>query len=97
MEAFIKSLSQNTAPENIDILLNSLWFDAKGDWHKAHELINDLTGKDAAWLHAYLHRKEGDEGNAAYWYRRAGKAFSHQTLAEEWTDLTNAFLQTASS
>jgi len=53
--------------------LLALWWDVKGDWAKAHEIAQDVRGADGAWLHPYLHRKEGDVGNAAYWYRRAGK------------------------
>jgi hypothetical protein len=54
--------------------LLALWWDAQGDWEKAHEVAQDVAGADGAWVHAYLHRKEGDLGNAAYWYRRAGRA-----------------------
>lgn len=97
IEEFEKSLSQNKPPEGIDVLLKSLWFDAKGDWNKAHDLINDMNGTTAAWVHAYLHRKEGDLGNAGYWYRRAGKEMSTQTLQEEWMIITKALLQKTSS
>lgn len=97
IEEFEKSLSQHKPPEEIDVFLTSLWFDAKGDWHKAHDLINDLNGSTAAWVHAYLHRKEGDLGNASYWYRRAGKEMSTQTFQEEWMIITKALLQISSS
>lgn len=90
--AFKNSLSEKTAPALSPALL-ALWFDGRGDWHSAHEIINDLTGKDLAWLHAYLHRKEGDSGNANHWYREAGKTFPSNTLDEEWELLVKYFLQ----
>jgi hypothetical protein len=55
------------------VYLNALWYDARGEWDKAHELIQDVQDKNASWIHAYLHRKEGDDPNAGYWYSRAGK------------------------
>lgn len=58
--------------------------DKAGNWNKAHELIQDLSGQDAAWIHAYLHRKEGDDWNARYWYERAGKPFYSGSLEAEW-------------
>ncbi len=94
---FKESLTKSSPPAGAHILLVSLWYDAKNDWQKAHELINDLNGTNAAWVHAYLHRKEGDTGNAAYWYRRAGKPTTHKGFEEEWTEITHALLQMASS
>ncbi|RYZ18496.1 MAG: hypothetical protein EOO10_25650, partial [Chitinophagaceae bacterium] len=70
---FSKSLSDDQPPNSESIYLQSLWWDGKGDWEKSHQLIQDLPDKNAAWIHAYLHRKEGDVGNADYWYKRAGK------------------------
>ena len=64
--------------------LLALWWDAKGDWEKAHEVAQDVTGRDGAWVHAYLHRKEGDLGNSAYWYRQAGRAVGSGDLRVEW-------------
>lgn len=64
--------------------LKALYWDKKGDWTTAHELIQDMETAGAAWVHAYLHRKEGDEWNAGYWYKRAGKEFFKGTLDEEW-------------
>lgn len=90
--SFKQSLSADTLPPEHNILLRALWYDAKGDWHTAHDLINDLEDKDAAWVHAYLHRKEGDTANAGYWYRRAGKEPANVSLAEEWEMLTDVFL-----
>lgn len=64
--------------------LLALWWDEKGDWRKAHEIAQDVPGADGAWVHAYLHRKEGDVGNAAYWYRRARKVVAVGDLQGEW-------------
>ena len=87
---FNESLSQTEPPVNLSIPLKALWYDAKGDWHAAHDLINDLEDKTSATVHAYLHRKEGDIGNAGYWYRKAGEPVSTLSLQDEWTELTKA-------
>ena len=89
---FKTSLSSSKPPENISVLLKSLWYDAKGEWHTAHDLIDELEEPDAYWLHAYLHRKEGDLPNANYWYRRAGKMMPDYSLEKERSEITNAFL-----
>ena len=90
--AFRETLASPLPPSNLTIYLTSLWYDALGDWNKAHELINDMEDSTAAWVHAYLHRKEGDLGNAGYWYRKAGKQPSVVSLANEWTEIVNALL-----
>ena len=69
----------------------ALYWDKKEDWQKAHEIVQDLESSEAAWIHAYLHRKEGDEFNAGYWYRRAGKEFCKGTLDQEWESLWRHF------
>lgn len=89
---FLESLEQPVPPASLPALLQSLWWDRKGDWHQAHELA-DIPGAPAAWVHAYLHRKEGDPGNAAYWYRRAGKPVSEASLQREWEQITLALLE----
>ena len=91
-ETFQESLSANTAPAGSNIYLQSLWYDAKGDWDKAHTLIQDLTDKTAAWIHAYLHRREGDVFNANYWYTKAGKRMPGYALEQEWEELVKAML-----
>jgi hypothetical protein len=78
-------------PPQLPVLLESLWHDANGNWHKAHELIQDLETKEAAHIHAYLHRKEGDDGNASYWYHRAGEKKPSVSLMEEWKELARKF------
>ena len=72
--------------------LLALWWDAKGDWEKAHEVAQDVAGADGAWVHAYLHRKEGEVGNAAYWYRRAGRAVATGDLTMEWEGIVGKML-----
>jgi hypothetical protein len=69
-----------------------MWHDAKGDWEAAHRLAQSEETADGAWVHAYLHRVEGDLANAGYWYRRAGRPASEQPLADEWTAIVRALL-----
>jgi hypothetical protein len=75
------------------LLLQSLWQDAHDDWQSAHELAQDVETTDGAWVHAYLHRKEGDQFNAAYWYRRAGKPVCSTSLEAEWSAIVGALLE----
>lgn len=89
---FKDSLTKNVLPET-SVYLEALWYDAKGDWKTAHELIGDLEDKNACWLHAYLHRKEGDLWNADYWYSKSGRKRPAVSLTEEWEQLAIAFLQ----
>lgn len=72
-------------------LLAALWWDARGDWARAHEVAQGIETADGAWVHAYLHRKEGDLANADYWYRRAGRQRPAVTLDAEWEALARAF------
>jgi hypothetical protein len=72
--------------------LAALWHTAKGDWEKAHTLVMDDESKAAAWVHAHLHRVEGDEGNAGYWYRRADKPHAKVSHDEEWKQIADALL-----
>jgi hypothetical protein len=90
-EEFKSSLG-NSTPGNMSVHLQSLWYDGKGDWDKSHTTIQDIEDKNAAWIHAYLHRKEGDIWNADYWYSRAGKKRPSTSLNEEWESLVNFFL-----
>ncbi|MCW3117486.1 MAG: hypothetical protein JWM28_1568 [Chitinophagaceae bacterium] len=91
IEEFKTSLS-NSLPGNISVYLESLWYDGTGNWEKSHSTIQDIEDKNAAWIHAYLHRKEGDIWNADYWYKRAGKKRPAFSLEEEWEELVKAFL-----
>ncbi len=91
-EAFRQSLSSTKPPAELSVQLCSLWYDAKGNWSHAHDLVNDLTDPVSAHIHAYLHRKEGDEWNAGYWYNRAGKKKFTGSLEEEWENLVKTYL-----
>jgi hypothetical protein len=73
--------------------LRALWHDARGDWERAHELAQAAVGRDGAWVHAYLHRKEGDASNAAYWYARARHPVCSGPLAAEWTAIASELLR----
>ena len=90
-EQFKSSLTGNL-PAHISVYLESLWYDGKGDWDKSHTVIQDVEDKNGAWIHAYLHRKEGDTSNADYWYSRAGKKRPAVSLNEEWENLVKEFL-----
>jgi len=87
IEEFRASLSQAEPPRELPAPLAALWWDAKGDWARAHRLVDDLDTPEAMAVHAYLHRKEGVEWNAEYWYRRAGRKFRRPTLEAEWDAL----------
>ena len=89
---FKTSLQAARPPENMSVYLEALWYDAKGDWDKAHHLVDSLEDKQSCWVHAYLHRKEGDNGNAGYWYRKAGKQVPSYPLEKEWEEIATAFL-----
>ena len=83
--ANLKATLANAAPEgDLTPPLVALWWAAKGDWDAAHKIVQDESDKDAAWVHAYLHRVEGDLGNAGYWYRQAGRTVAKDTLQTEW-------------
>jgi len=94
-EEFRKTLSASEPPGKISAHLLSLWYDAKGDWEKSHTIIQEINDTTAAWIHAYLHRKEGDIGNADYWYHRAGRKRPSTTLQEEWEQIIKTLLQSA--
>jgi hypothetical protein len=80
-------------PEKLSPLLQSLWYDAKGDWESAHNIAQDINSDDGSWVHAYLHRKEGDNGNASYWYHRAKRQMPAYTLEKEWEEIAAYFLK----
>ena len=93
IDALISSLSHAQPPQGISKLLQALWHDAKNNWDAAHDIAQDIETADGSWIHAYLHRKEGDSGNAAYWYRRAGKAVPNISLETEWKDIATELLK----
>ena len=92
IEEFESSLKEGQPPEGANDLLAALWYDAKGDWDQAHRLAQAVDDAEGAWVHAYLHRKEGDQGNAGYWYQRAGRSFCEDTLQAEWKNLVTELL-----
>ena len=91
---FNATLEKNAknVPPSVSPALIALWHDAKGDWARAHEVAQEIDDATGSWVHAYLHRKEGDEGNAAYWYRKAGKPVARGPLDAEWTRIVTALL-----
>ena len=89
---FKRTFDGSQPPPGLRQALIAMWHDGKGDWHGAHSVAQDITSSDGSWIHAYLHRKEGDASNAAYWYRRAGKPVARGTLDEEWTEIVTALL-----
>ncbi len=92
LEEFKKSLSLKNPPAELSASLKALWYDANEDWDKAHDQVDSGRSKEEAWVHAYLHRKEGDISNANYWYSRAGKTLSKKSLVEEWSDIVSQLL-----
>jgi hypothetical protein len=86
------SLSAEEPPAGLDSALEALWHAAKGDWDKAHALAQSREDANGAWVHAYLHRVEGDQSNAGYWYRRAGRPHAAVPLQQEWEEIAAALL-----
>ncbi len=92
LDQFKQTLLKNEPPQNLSNVLIALWYEAKGDWHKAHNIVQSIDTKEAAWVHAYLHRKEPDEFNAGYWYRRAHKEFCRKSFDVEWEEISKELL-----
>lgn len=93
MAEFQASLGAAMPPGELSSVLRALWLDARGRWDKAHDVVQGESGAEAAWVHAYLHRKEGDLDNAAYWYRRARRTMPKGSLEEEWRVIVATFLE----
>lgn len=91
ISSFKDSLKKSAPNPAYSPMLTCLWYDAKGDWDKAHAQVDNLKDKSSAWVHAYLHRKEGDLWNADYWYAKANKTRPNISLEEEWESLVEAF------
>jgi hypothetical protein len=92
MAAYIASLDGAAPPPDLSAPLAALWWAAKGDWDQAHRIVQDESSREAAWVHAYLHRVEGDLGNAGYWYRRAGQPVATDSLQAEWERIAATLL-----
>lgn len=90
---FRRSLLSPEPPAGLSGALVALWWAGKPDWARAHDIAAADGSSEAAWVHAYLHRHEGDLGNAAYWYRQAKKPVANGDLMEEWDGIVSALLQ----
>ena len=93
LESFRASLDDKTVPFGISCALTGLWHDANGDWNTAHRVIQAGNNEEDAWVHAYLHRKEGAIDNAHYWYRRWNRPPAIESLENEWTTIAIALLE----
>lgn len=94
LEQFKDTLSNHKPPNGISENLKALWYDGNGEWTKAHDIVQVTSDYEGDWIHAYLHRKEGDLSNASYWYSRIGRSRPNIELEEEWEELANHLLQT---
>jgi hypothetical protein len=93
-EEFLESLHESSTPPTlIPETLKALWYAKKGDWTRSHEIAQDILNPEGSWIHAYLHRVEGDSSNAQYWYSRAGKPFSKLSLEKEWEEIVRVLLK----
>lgn len=98
VEAFRQTLSNPAPPDGADLALRALWWAGKGDWDRAHGCAQEREGDPACdWVHAHLHRVEGDRANASYWYRRAGQPVATASLPEEWESIAGSLLSRAPS
>lgn len=92
LDEFKATITDSIPPHTATEFLQALWFDAKDDWHRAHDIVQDINTPEGSWIHAYLHRKEGDLGNASYWYHRANRNIPSISLEEEWEDIVSELL-----
>jgi hypothetical protein len=92
LEEFRSTLSDPIEPQGISKNLLALWLDANGKWHEAHDIVQMTGGYDGDWIHAYLHRKEGDVSNSGYWYSRIGRSRPSHSLDDEWEELVRYLL-----
>jgi hypothetical protein len=90
---FRESMKSAAPPAGLTAALEGLWWDGKGDWTRAHESAQRDEGPDGSWVHAYLHRKEGDLSNAQYWYRKAQRAVGQTSLDREWESIVSWLLR----
>ena len=92
LSEFKATLALPAPPAELSPALVALWHDARGDWDASHQVAQDIEGKTGAWVHAYLHRKEGDVANASYWYRLAERVDANGPLIDEWTTIVEELL-----
>ena len=95
LDNFRQSLDSDTPPDNVSAPLMALWYAAKNNWKKAHDYAQRNNDSESAWVHAYLHRQEGDTVNANYWYTRAGRTMPEERLEEEWDNIVQTLLKEA--
>ncbi len=93
LQNFKSTLDNDQVPDGISPALQALWYQANGDWDEAHQLAQSDNSPTGSWVHAYLHRVEGDDSNAAYWYRLAGKPVSALRLGDEWEEIIKAMVE----
>jgi len=93
LQDFRQSLSTDKSPGGLTPALLGLWWDAKGDWTRAHESAQQDEGQEGSWVHAYLHRKEGDAGNAGYRYSQAGRPVCREAFDAEWFSIAGSLLR----
>ena len=89
---FKNSVADQSPSEKLPKPLIAFWWQKKGDWDKAHAIVPSDKTDDGAWVHAFLHREEGDLGNASYWYSRANKLMSEETIENEWELIVSELL-----
>jgi len=92
LDEYLSSLAEPHPPAGLSQYLKALWLEKRGDWKQAHEIVQDIDDGTAAWLHAYIHRREGDQSNAAYWYSQANRPVSRSSLDDEWREIVEALL-----
>jgi hypothetical protein len=92
LSEFEDSLAEPNPPASLSPALVALWHEGRGDWDRAHKCVDTRSDAESMWVHAYLHRKEGDGSNAFYWYSRAGHAPATGPLEQEWASITTALL-----
>jgi hypothetical protein len=91
-QEFQEICAQDSPPEKLNPLLTAMWHDFRGDWDTAHSIAQDVPTNDGSWVHAYLHRKEGDQANASYWYSRAKKPKADINLEKEWEQISRVLI-----
>lgn len=91
-EEFKASLNATEPSAKLSPLLVALWYDGKNDWENSHNVAQEIHSREGSWIHAYLHRKEGDLSNASYWYNKAGRTMPKVSLQEEWENIVRQFL-----
>jgi hypothetical protein len=92
-QEFKETLKNSFPPDDMHQLLIALWLDAKGKWNQAHQIVQSIPTQEGSWVHAYLHREEGDLGNASYWYSKAEKSMPNISLNTEWEGIVKYLLK----